>query len=133
MTKRNRIEVIDWMRGIGALWVGLFHFTGGDTGWMAYAYPVLMTFFVASGLAIPYAMWPRYGGFSDAPVFMLRRLTRLEPPYFVAILLAVGLGYLSSLTPGFHGEPIQITPIQFLLHFGYLNDVFDQPWLNPVF
>ena len=34
MIEKNRIEVLDWLRGLAALTVALYHFTGGADGWI---------------------------------------------------------------------------------------------------
>jgi len=130
--------VRDWLRGLSAVTVAFYHFTGGLDGWIkssgARGYLGLTIFFVISGLVIPYAMWRgRYRGLADAPAFILKRLTRLEPPYFAAIAITLALGYLSARAPGFKGSPFHVTPLALLLHVGYLNAIFHQPWLSPVF
>jgi peptidoglycan/LPS O-acetylase OafA/YrhL len=138
MIEKNRIEVLDWLRGLAALTVAFYHFTGGAGGWLqesgSRGYLGLTIFFVISGLVIPYAMWRgRYRGLSDAPAFILKRLTRLEPPYFAAIAITLALGYLSAMAPGFKGPPFHVGVTALLLHVGYLNAIFHQPWLSPVF
>ena len=77
--------------------MALYHFTGGLDRWIkasgARGYLGLTIFFVISGLVIPYAMWRgRYRGPADAPAFILKRLTRLKPPYFAAIAITLVLG-----------------------------------------
>jgi peptidoglycan/LPS O-acetylase OafA/YrhL len=69
----------------------------------------------------------------DAPQFIARRLVRLEPPYLVALLIAVVLMYVSAATPGFLGPPVEFSAPFILLHVGYLNALFGYPWINPVF
>jgi peptidoglycan/LPS O-acetylase OafA/YrhL len=123
---------------LAALTVALYHFTGGLDGWVrssgARGYLGLAIFFVISGLVIPYAMWRgRYRGVADAPAFILKRLTRLEPPYFAAVAITLALGYLSARAPGFKGPPFHVGTLALLLHVGYLNAIFHQPWLSPVF
>jgi peptidoglycan/LPS O-acetylase OafA/YrhL len=123
---------------LAALSVALYHFTGGADGWIkasgARGYLGLTIFFVISGLVIPYAMWRgRYRGPADAFAFILKRLARLEPPYFAAIAITLALGYLSARTPGFHGPAFHVGALQLLLHVGYLNAIFHRPWLSPVF
>jgi peptidoglycan/LPS O-acetylase OafA/YrhL len=138
MIEKNRIEVLDWLRGLAALSVALYHLTGRADGWVksagARGYLGLTIFFVISGLVIPYAMWRgRYRGPADAPAFILKRLTRLEPPYFAAIAITLALGYLSAMAPGFRGPPFHVGALALVLHVGYLNAIFHQPWLSPVF
>jgi len=66
-------------------------------------------------------------------VFIKKRIIRIDPPYFVAVFLAGVLWYASSMFPGFKGEDPSFSIAQILFHVGYLNDIVDLPWLNPVF
>ncbi len=138
MIEKNRIEVLDWLRGLAALSVAFFHFTDGEDGWIrwsgAHAYLGLYIFFAISGFVIPYAMWrARYRGLVDAGPFILKRLVRLEPPYFAAIAITLALAWMGARAPGFQGPPFHVAPLALALHVGYLNAIFHQPWLSPVF
>lgn len=138
---RDRIEVLDGLRGFAALSVCWFHLTNGSglfTGWIkasgAYGWLGVDVFFVISGFVIPYAMFHGgYRGVRDAGTFLLKRLVRLEPPYLVSLALVVALLYLSALAPGFRGEAADVSPLQILQHIGYLSVFFGQDWLNPVY
>lgn len=138
-----RIESVDGLRGVAALAVCIFHFTNGNAGFFA-AQPFIKSFgasgkygvqvfFVISGFILPYAMARSNYELHKFPVFLQKRLIRLEPPYLAAIALAIATGYLSSLVPGFRGAGFGITAKQLLSHIGYLNVITNEPWLNPVF
>jgi peptidoglycan/LPS O-acetylase OafA/YrhL len=142
MGARDRIEILDGLRGFAALWVAWFHFTHGSG--LFHAGPVLASgnygwlgveiFFVISGFVIPYSMLNGgYRGLEDAGAFMLKRIVRLDPPYITAVLLCLALLYLSAAAPGFKGPSPHVTVGQILLHLGYLNAFAGRPWLNPVF
>lgn len=143
MTKGSHIPVLDYLRGLAALSVCLFHFTNGNAELLAGSDPLKLigsagwlgveAFFVISGFVIPYSLFLRSYGLSDAMDFFIRRLKRLEPPYLACILLVVTLQLLSSVTPGFRGKPFVFDVPQLLAHFGYLNAVLNYGWLNPVF
>lgn len=141
MSANGRIEVMDGLRGFAALSVVWFHLTSGSglfTGWIkasgSYGWLGVEAFFVISGFVIPYSMYRGgYQGISDAGVFMLKRLARLEPPYLVSLLLTIGLLYASSATPGFRGQAPDISLGRVLLHLGYMNVFFARDWLNPVY
>ncbi len=64
---------------------------------------------------------------------MLKRLIRLHPAYLVTIVLTIFLWYASTLHPSFQGSPPILNTVNLLLHLGYLNGIFNQPWLSPVF
>jgi peptidoglycan/LPS O-acetylase OafA/YrhL len=140
-TSYPRVEILDPLRGFAALAVAWFHFTQGNSvaqGWLKatghYGWLGVEMFFVISGFIIPYSM--HCGGYQVGRHFgrfLLKRLTRLEPPYLVSIAVVVALWYLSAAMPGFRGEQPNIQPTQLLLHLGYLNAFFGYPWLNPVY
>jgi peptidoglycan/LPS O-acetylase OafA/YrhL len=136
------LEILDWLRGFAALAVAWFHFTVGSglfassplIAWSHYGWLGVEAFFVISGFVIPYAMFAGgYRGLQDAPAFILKRLARLEPPYVASIVIGLAILYAAAHAPGFRGQPPHVTPIQLLLHLGYLNVFTNQPWLNPVF
>ncbi|MEO6725174.1 MAG: acyltransferase family protein [Blastocatellia bacterium] len=108
----KRIHTLDALRGIASLAVCWFHLTNGNPaflpdGWLKlsgkFGWLGVEMFFVISGFIIPFSM--RRAGYSigDFPRFILKRIVRLDPPYLVAIVLTIGLAYLSSLAPGFRG------------------------------
>ncbi len=136
----NRISSVDQLRGIASLSVCWFHLTNTypieslirNSGW--YGWLGVEMFFVISGFVIPYAMYEaRYQVGEDWFQFMKKRVIRIEPPYLVMVAVIPVLWYLSSLAPGYQGDPVEIDTTQVLLHVGYLNGFFDVPWLNPVF
>jgi peptidoglycan/LPS O-acetylase OafA/YrhL len=139
----GRIDSIDAIRGYASLAVCVFHLSHGgrifEDGWLrdllsgsAIGVPI---FFVISGFVIPYSLWS--GGYSHANFwrFLLKRMVRLEPPYIVALLVAVALW----LRFGFHAEqPLRLDAANALLHAGYLIDVAKWTgarveWYVPVF
>jgi len=140
---RGRIEVVEQLRGLAALSVAWFHFTNGNPRFLpegalkwsgAHGWVGVEIFFVISGFIIPYSMYQR--GYSAAQhyfQFLAKRLVRLEPPYIACVLLSVLLAYLSSIFPGFRGEPPAYSGTQLLLHVGYLVGFSEYAWINPVF
>lgn len=143
--KPSRFTFVDALRGIAALWVALFHFYGGvRTGatsplfwrpvdfFFAHGNAGIEIFFVISGFVIAYSVrnrrvTPRYFG-----RFMLRRSVRLEPPYWVAIALAVTSLWLSNhirhdrvaVLPSWQQLLAHVFYLQGILHLGQIVDVF---------
>lgn len=119
----GRIQSLEVLRGVAALAVAWFHITHGgkllaeaDSPLLQVAsavgtigYHGITLFFVLSGFVIPWSMRhaPPVEGFlgslRELPFFLLRRLLRLQPPYAVACVLALGLNALSTLVPEYQG------------------------------
>jgi peptidoglycan/LPS O-acetylase OafA/YrhL len=142
MSAPQRLPVLDMLRGIASFAVCWFHLTNGNVAFLpagilkssgAYGWLGVEVFFVISGFVIPYALERSRYGISDCGTFLLKRVVRLDPPYFITIGLILALGYLSAKTPGYQGEGFIFSWPQTLLHVGYLNAFFNYPWLNPVF
>jgi len=92
-------------------------------------------FFVISGFVIPYSIARAFPAYSlkDYPTYLIRRMTRIEPPYFVSVLLVIGLAYLSSWTPGFRGVPPDYGLTQVLSHLLYVTPLVGEEWIQPVY
>ena len=138
----KRLHHIDALRALAALAVAFFHFVHGgrvvpEGSWLysasAHGWLGVEVFFVISGFILPYTM--ARGGYrlSGAWTFVKKRVVRLDPPYLVAIALALLLWWVSGFVPGFGGEPFRWEPLRLALHLGYLNAFTDLPWYNPAF
>ena len=93
----KRIETVDMLRGFAALAVCWFHLTdtnaiagsgvlekSGRYGWLG-----VEIFFVISGFIIPYALHRSSYTLRHFGRFLLKRITRLDPPYIVSIVIAI--------------------------------------------
>lgn len=138
----GRLDQVDMLRGIAALSVTLMHFTNGNPNFLpdgpvkeiaSYGFLGVQVFFVISGFIIPFALWRVNYRMPDCGRFLLKRIVRLDPPYLVAIGLMLLLNALSSLAPGFQGQPQAVSGAMLFAHLGYANVVLGYPWLNPVF
>jgi peptidoglycan/LPS O-acetylase OafA/YrhL len=135
-----RIEIVEILRGIASLGVTWFHLTGTHKGtWVAtigsYGWLGVDVFFVISGFIVPYAMMSSFGDYRlrDAPVFITRRIIRLEPPYILSVFLVILLWHASSLAPGFQGSGPSYDFAQVMLHFFYLIPLTSYDWFQPVY
>jgi len=137
----NRLAIVDLLRAIAALGVAWFHFTNGSgiirDGWLyrsgQYGWMGVEMFFVISGFIIPYSLHRSGYRSSQFGRFLLKRIARLDPPYFATILLCVLLSYLVTLAPGFRGEWPHYTWSQLAAHVGYANSFLHLRWVNVVF
>ena len=139
MTQPKRIAVIDQLRGLAALSVAWFHLTNqyhdwvarsGSLGWLG-----VEVFFVISGFVIPLSLagdWQRRGA-RALPLFLARRIVRIEPPYLASVLLVVLLNSAASHVPGFRGNAPDYSITQVLLHAAYLIPFTSYQWLQPIY
>ncbi len=100
--KQSRIAAIDSMRGVASLMVACHHFNGAlgaDLAWAPVFLRTLMDegalgvqiFFVLSGYVIALSTEKLKPCLSNVWRFVVRRGTRLDPPYLASIVIAVGL------------------------------------------
>lgn len=141
--KENRIGIVETIRGLAALAVCLYHFRLGNIeyagssqyfvkafsfGWLG-----VEAFFVLSGFIIPYSLVK--GGYTIQRFFRFfaKRCLRIEPPYLLSVVLVIILGYISTLVPGFKGDPFQFNILQTISHVAYLPEHLGFQWLLPVY
>jgi peptidoglycan/LPS O-acetylase OafA/YrhL len=138
---RPTIASIELLRGLATVAVCLYHFTNGHhhfiseqnwikaiagKGWLG-----VEVFFVISGFVIPFAMARSQYQWRHLPVFLLKRWLRIDPPYWLSILFALGLNGLAQCWLG-DSQPVSLQ--QVLLHFAYLLVFFAHfEWLNGVY
>ncbi len=135
---QQRLGTIDALRGVAALSVAWYHFThalpqpwikaSGNYGWAG-----VEMFFVISGFIIPYSLHRSGYHSRDFPLFLVKRIARLDPPYIADILLIIALSYVVTLFPGFRGDWPHYTASQLLCHLAYFNSFVGKPWVNVVF
>ena len=137
----KRLPTVDFLRGLAALSVAWYHFTLGggllQDGWLyrsgQYGWTGVEVFFVISGFIIPYSLY--HGDYHTAQFgrFLLKRIARLDPPYFADIALCLVLSYGVALAPGFRGEAPHYTWGQLAAHVAYVNSFVRLRWVNVVF
>ena len=143
----GEIAILGPLRGIAALAVMWFHFTrpsdllpsgtsrfndlliaSGGWGWMG-----VEIFFAISGFILPYSMYRGRYRIKYFLTFIIKRVVRIDPPYFASIALVLALWWLATHVPGFQGRNFQIDYSGLFAHVGYLNDILGYSWANPVY
>ncbi|HWA16790.1 MAG TPA: acyltransferase, partial [Gemmatimonadales bacterium] len=140
----TRVQAIDGLRGVAALLVVLYHLheaiarTASD--WLPaplefiarYGYMGVDIFFVISGFVIALSVSRGQPTFSYLGRFIFRRSIRLDPPYWVAILLEIGLLLLTlKLFTGITAT-LPSTP-QLLSHLFYAQELLGYGSIVQVF
>src|SRR5690606_4737037 len=142
----NRLESIDFLRGIASIAVVLFHIThtknfldpegivynlfkgGGSFG--------VSVFFVISGFIIPYSMQRAGYRVKSFKAFLFKRIIRIEPVYILSIFFTAFMMVGISKMPEIYWSypPYKLDFTNFVLHLGYIiNFLPNENWINPVY
>lgn len=154
MSEKNRqhFYIFDSLRGLGALAVVLFHL-GGHEGMknvidaspgvvaiaLSYGTFGVAVFFVLSGFVISYSLdrWRQSRFDKEASWFkyVAKRLIRLTPPYYAAIVVALVFALLAAATSGEDFEPglVPFSFTRFLAHLFYVQEIVGFINFNDVF
>jgi len=128
-----RFRTIDGLRGIAALAVVLYHlneaaritFDPWLPGWLVWVlkqgFLGVDIFFVLSGFVIAYSIRDAQPSGAYLGRFALRRSIRLDPPYWAAIALEIGVQWV-AIRLALSDEPLPSIP-QLLAHFVYLQNL----------
>ncbi|MDV3349883.1 acyltransferase [Leptothoe sp. LEGE 181152] len=140
----KRVEVIDVLRGLAAMAVVLFHFTGylslsktpmsfwsqGIVNITEYGYVGVPIFFVLSGYVIALTASRYRFSFNTGVRFTLRRLVRLTPPYWCMVSL-FALTIVTGRMFGFF-QNTTVTVAQVVAHLVYAQDILEYTPLDIV-
>ncbi|MEO0535486.1 MAG: acyltransferase [Cyanobacteria bacterium P01_A01_bin.123] len=140
---KQHFHFLDSLRGLAAFWVVLYHtkpsidplkevlpawlfipiFSKGNLG--------VPIFFVLSGFVIAYSLRKAEFGFLGFRNFILRRIVRLNPPYYASIAFVVLIAFFGTLVKG---DPLFIPSalnvfghllyVQKILGFEHISEVY---------
>lgn len=149
LATKPRYEILDGLRGVGAIMVLIYHICEPHWGQMtqpvAHGYLAVDFFFVLSGFVIGYAYDDRWGRGLSLWGFMKRRIARLHPMVVLSAMInlvcmfflagglifpdvsmgMVLLAWLLSMLmiPGLGGQVFLISGTQWTLFYEYLANV----------
>lgn len=112
-----RVHTPDWLHAL----IGSFGATGVNV------------FFVLSGFVISMSLRQAPLSGRYVAMFALRRSVRLDPPYWVAIVLSIALAKLSALLFSELAGRGQFPPAQILAHLFYLQNILGYGDISAVF
>lgn len=131
----QRFALVDALRGVAAVWVVVFHFFAGQrltkleallpdwTAWVVHkGYLGVTVFFVLSGFVIAHSLQRQSADASSVGWFMLRRLVRLGPPYWVSLILTIVI--VRAGIPSFG---------VLIAHVFYLQDLLRLTPISPIY
>lgn len=132
---KGRMECLDFLRGIAALGVCLYHCCFADTimphkaqlaSLAQFGDKGVQVFFILSGFVIPYSLSRQSYTLTSAGRFLLRRLLRIQPAYIVAVALSVLVFGFLLKRPGFYDFGDLAANIVYFVPF------VDSPWFLNV-
>ena len=135
----SRVAVLDPLRGLAALAVCWHHFAVAEPSHLLYLTSKygnlgVEVFFVISGFVVPYSLSRAGYSIGSFPMFLVKRIARLDPPYIASFFLALFILYFRFALHGF--EPNykpNVSAFQLLLHLGYLNAFFNYAWIVALY
>lgn len=141
----NRLAFADGLRGFAALWVVLYHIAEGKhiesirsaspsylfTPIFEWGHLGVAIFFVLSGFVMGLTVWNSVFNGDNAVRFIGRRLLRLVPPYYFAILFALCFLLLKSKVSGIVFIPPDLSTI--LHHLTFTQRIAGIPHINIIF
>jgi len=139
----KHIRTIDTLRGIAALTVCVYHFTGkvlpsARIPALAAAFDWggagVMIFFVISGFIIPYVLFTSHYQLRDFGSFIGKRFVRICPPSYIVVALIILQWWLYEQVVHIpHPYLATLTPQQVFYNLTYTAPFFKSPWINNVF
>lgn len=139
-TKTTPIYSLNWLRGIAALLVCLYHFR--EYVWhneipntflhfISYGHLGVIMFFVISGFIIPYSLYSKGYTITNFTQFLAKRTLRIEPPYIIIIALIIAVQYY--VYTYISGIPFVLNTKQILLNVTYIAPFVNVEWINVIF
>jgi peptidoglycan/LPS O-acetylase OafA/YrhL len=128
----KRLKFVDGLRGVAAMMVVLFHLFGRTSAaaLTSRGYLGVAIFFVLSGFVITAIVGTRRVTAGFLGRFALRRMIRLDIPYWLNIALALGLMAI-AVRAGIPKQPVHAWPIA--AHLVYLQEFFGYTEINTVY
>jgi peptidoglycan/LPS O-acetylase OafA/YrhL len=134
---KKQLNEVYIIRAIASLMVCFFHvcnvylFTTHNNlkEICSYGYLGVEMFFILTGFVIIYSIPENYTH-KLYTTFLLKRITRIEPPYFISIFLVL---FLNTLSHNVTGKPNDIHALNILYHLGYLNNFGFGNYISPIY
>jgi len=127
------IPILNSLRGIAALSVCFYHFVCTTTDYITdkttldvfhFGAKGVQVFFIISGIVIPLSMIKINYKLNQFPKFILKRFTRIEPPYIAVVILGIVYLVVRNYVPSANNVDLTPSIRDVFLHIGYLVPFF---------
>jgi peptidoglycan/LPS O-acetylase OafA/YrhL len=136
--EKHHFHSIDLLRGLAALTVAFFHYTNFFLPKdhplsisFAHGYLGVETFFVISGLVIPFSLAQKHYTLSQLSPQFISRLIRIEPAYWASIFLMLVKDACVWWVKA--DKWIEIDKYNLALHFLHANAILHESWLRGIY
>jgi peptidoglycan/LPS O-acetylase OafA/YrhL len=144
-TNSARLSFADGLRGLAAFWVVLFHLAEGHhietikqilpsfayNTFFGWGHLGVAVFFVLSGFVMALTAHKVKFDIANAFKFIARRLARLAPPYYFAIIVALLFLFIKS--KALHLTYLPPFSSDLFKHAFFMQDMLKTPQINVVF
>lgn len=130
---KDKIVSIQYLRGLAALGVVFCHYGSDLSSIFNFGQTGVFVFFLISGFIIVYSLIKSDYKPSQFFTFLLKRSIRIDPSYYVVIILTLALFKIMSAIPSFKGSAIPLIPGQFIAHILYIVPFTEYHFYNNVF
>lgn len=142
-TNRTYYHSVDFLRGVTALLIAIYHFinfTEGDSQLFAPDNPLrtlssslpdtVLIFFLLSGFVISMTMRKKNYSIQKIGNFLGRRLLRIQIPYLASILVYLGIALVWSIKSN---SSFEFDIMRFMHHVIYTARFFNYEWYNDIY
>lgn len=125
----KRIESLDYLRGLMALSVMIYHYLSWGVGTVGSEYLIgklgiyaVSMFYILSGLSLGLVYWGRINTASDVGSFMIKRIFRIFPLFWLVLTAYLCASYAAFVLAGkpFDADPFKVF-LNYSLLFGFVD------------
>lgn len=125
----KRIESLDYLRGLMALSVMIYHYASWSLGPIGGEYLLgklgiyaVSMFYILSGLSLGLVYYGRVNAVSDVGSFFIKRIFRIFPLFWLVVTAYLAAEYAASI---FGGKELSIDPFKVFLNYSLLFGFID--------
>lgn len=125
----RRIEGLDYLRGAMALAVMIYHYVSWSSGYVDSSYLLgklgiyaVSMFYILSGLSLGLVYYGRVNNANDIGSFLIKRVFRILPLFWLVLSASFAMDYMSSLFGGKEFDPDLVKVfLNYSLLFGFVD------------